>query len=144
MRKTRNHKCFIGVAVAMSLIAVFPVVLFSLSATGAQTRTSLRPHANLNPCPKQKGKVNITFWTWEGPPSVIQHIVNEFNTSHPDIHVTVDQVTPGFSGGYQIAFNVLKAGKAPDVDMIEYYELPNFRFVNWLSNVGRLRSRGPR
>ena len=102
MRKTRNHKCFIGVAVAMSLIAVFPVVLFSLSATGAQTRTSLRPHANLNPCPKQKGKVNITFWTWEGPPSVIQHIVNEFNTSHPDIHVTVDQVTPGFSGGYQI------------------------------------------
>ena len=67
MRKTRNHKCFIGVAVAMSLIAVFPVVLFSLSATGAQTRTSLRPQANLNPCPKQTGKVNITFWTWEGP-----------------------------------------------------------------------------
>jgi multiple sugar transport system substrate-binding protein len=128
--KTRRR--LIGAAAVIPLLVTTPV---NGPLQSASAQAGLRPQANLNPCPKQTGKVNITFWTWEGPPSVIQHIVNEFNASHPDIHVNVDQVTPGFSGGYEEAFNALRAGKAPDVDMIEYYELPNFRFVNGLYNA---------
>ena len=128
--KTRRR--LIGAAAVIPLLVTTPV---NGPLQSASAQAGLRPQANLNPCPKQTGKVNITFWTWEGHPSVIQHIVNEFNASHPDIHVNVDQVTPGFSGGYEEAFNTLRAGKAPDVDMIEYYELPNFRFVNGLYNA---------
>ena len=130
LRKTRRR--LISAAAAVPLLIA---IACQLAPYRVRPQAHQVPQANLNPCPQEKGKVNITFWTWERPPSVIQHIVNEFNASHPDIHVTVDQVTPGFSGGYENAFNALRAGKAPDVDMIEYYELPNFRFVNGLYNV---------
>ena len=77
--KTRRR--LIGAAAVIPLLVTTPVT-GPLQSASAQ---ALKPQANLNPCPEQTGKVNITFWTWEGPPSAIQHIVNEFNATHPDI-----------------------------------------------------------
>ena len=65
MRNKHNRKRLICVATAVPLIIGMPVAGATLTASVAHA-SNLTPQANLNPCPKENGKVNITFWTWEG------------------------------------------------------------------------------
>lgn len=98
------------------------------STRAARLGSTLHPSAGAS-CAPSKGKVDLTFWSWEGG---VGPVVAEFNKTHPDIHVTVDTIT---TGNYQSMFNALKAGKAPDLAMIEYDELPNFRLEGGLENI---------
>ena len=57
-----THRRLISAAVAVPLLIAIP-----LSGPVSYAQAHQVPQANLNPCPQEKGKVNITFWTWEGP-----------------------------------------------------------------------------
>ncbi|TDV57208.1 ABC transporter substrate-binding protein [Actinophytocola oryzae] len=68
------------------------------------------------------GKVELTFWTWA---TDIEKVVDRWNATHPDIHVTVSRQ----SQGDELVTKVLtaaKAGNAPDLFQAEYQALPTF------------------
>jgi multiple sugar transport system substrate-binding protein len=122
------QKSYLRIAAA----AVIPLVI-GIAACGSSPNTaqagSASDSSSSSACQPQKGKVNITFWSWEGG---IGPVVAEFNATHPDIHVTVDTIA---TGDYQSMYNALKAGNAPDLAMVEYDELPSFRLQNGLTNI---------
>jgi multiple sugar transport system substrate-binding protein len=68
------------------------------------------------------GNVELTFWTWA---TNIEKVVDKWNASHPDVHVTVSRQ----SQGDELVTKVLtaaKAGNAPDLFQAEYQALPTF------------------
>ena len=114
--------------------AIIPLVIgITACASNSSPNTaqagSASDSSSSSSCQPQKGKVNLTFWTWEGD---IAPVIAKFNATHPDIHVTVDTIA---TGDYQSMYNALKAGNAPDLAMVEYDELPSFRLQNGLTNI---------
>jgi multiple sugar transport system substrate-binding protein len=81
-------------------------------------------------CEPSKGKVTLDYWSWIPG---IAPIVDAFNKSHPDIQVKVNEIVG--AGAYQDYYNALKAGKAPDLGMIEYDRIPEFRAGNHLLDI---------
>jgi multiple sugar transport system substrate-binding protein len=68
------------------------------------------------------GKVELTFWTWA---TNVEKVVDKWNASHPDVHVTVSRQ----SQGDELVTKVLtaaKTGNAPDLFQAEYQALPTF------------------
>ena len=68
------------------------------------------------------GRIELTFWTWA---TNIEKVVDKWNASHPDVHVTVSRQ----SQGDELVTKVLtaaKAGNAPDLFQAEYQALPTF------------------
>ena len=80
------------------------------------------------------GKVTLTFWTWV--PGISQS-ADEWNKTHPDIQVNVDEVTSGNAGTYAKMFSALQAGNAPDLGQVEYATLPNFEHVGGLVDLSK-------
>jgi multiple sugar transport system substrate-binding protein len=80
------------------------------------------------------GKVTLTFWSWV--PGISQS-VNLWNSSHPDIHVNLDETTSGVAGTYAKMYSALQAGNAPDLGQIEYATLPNFEHVGGLVDLSQ-------
>jgi multiple sugar transport system substrate-binding protein len=117
--RTRRVR-LLGTAAAVALMS-------GIAACGSAPASNTVTSASS--CQPPKGKVNITLWSWEAG---IGPMVTEFNKTHPDIHVTLDTIA---SGNYQSMFDALKAGKGPDVAMIEYDELPQFRLNNGLTSI---------
>ena len=76
-------------------------------------------------------QVSLTFWTW----LPVQPVVNRWNQQHPDIHVTVEVIPAGSTGGYQKMYSALSAGDAPDLAHVEYQELPSFMLVQGLTDL---------
>ncbi|MBR7836951.1 extracellular solute-binding protein [Actinospica durhamensis] len=66
--------------------------------------------------------VDLSFWSWT---LNAQAVVDEFNKTHPNIHVTFTKITGG-PAGYSKLFDAFKAGNAPDVFNCEYDMLPEF------------------
>jgi multiple sugar transport system substrate-binding protein len=116
----RHRNLVVGAALMVALGAAATAYGPSASATTAGGSGSCQP---------QKGKVNITYWAWN---TEFKGAVAAFNKSHPNIHVTFDLVT---GEDYQNLFNALKAGNAPDLAQVEYFELPAFREQNGLTNI---------
>jgi multiple sugar transport system substrate-binding protein len=67
------------------------------------------------------GVVNLTFWSFNPP---IQHQVDLFNQTHPNIHVTYHTEPSGFGQYYPKILTAVRAGNAPDVALIEYQYIP--------------------
>jgi multiple sugar transport system substrate-binding protein len=63
-------------------------------------------------------------------------VVALWNSQNPDIQVHYKQVVGGNAGTYQAYSNQLKAGKAGDLGMIEFDNLPSFRLQDGLLNIG--------
>ncbi|MCL2465168.1 MAG: extracellular solute-binding protein [Micrococcales bacterium] len=76
----------------------------------------------------------VTFWGWSAGYDLA---VNEFNATHPDICVTIENA--GAAGDeYTKLSDTLKAGTgAPDVAQIEYFELPSFTITNSLEDLSQ-------
>jgi len=74
----------------------------------------------------------ITFWAWVPGMS---RAVTEFNNTHPNICVTLED--PGAGGAeYTLLNNAMKAGSgAPDVAEMEFDELPSFIIQKYLVNL---------
>jgi multiple sugar transport system substrate-binding protein len=74
----------------------------------------------------------LTFWAWVPG---MNRAVNEFNQTHPDICVTLEDPGAG-DVEYTALNNALKAGTgAPDVAEIEFDELPSFEIQHYLVNL---------
>jgi multiple sugar transport system substrate-binding protein len=78
--------------------------------------------------------VNLTFWSWV--PGV-DKAVDLWNSSHPDIQVTLDKIPPGGGGGYAKMHAAVKAGNAPDLAQVEYQEIPGFLLDNELVDLSK-------
>jgi len=77
------------------------------------------------------GKADLTFWSWV--PNM-DKVVDAWNTSHPNIHVTFSKQ----AGGDSEAEKVLTAAKAhamPDVIQAEYQEIPTMVSNNVLADI---------
>ncbi len=66
----------------------------------------------------------------------MQETVDLWNENNPDIQVDYKEVVGGNQGTYQAYFNQIKAGKTPDIGMVEFDNLPSFRLQDGLQNVG--------
>jgi multiple sugar transport system substrate-binding protein len=80
------------------------------------------------------GKVTLTFWSWVPG---ISDSVDLWNSSHPSIHVNLNEVTSGAAGTYAKMFSALQAGNAPDLGQIEYATLPNFEHVGGVIDLSK-------
>ena len=65
---------------------------------------------------------NLTYWSWT---KNAQQVVDAFNASHKDVHVTLSVIAGG-AVGYAKIFAAIKAGNGPDLFNCEYAELPDF------------------
>jgi multiple sugar transport system substrate-binding protein len=75
---------------------------------------------------------HITFWAWVPG---MGRAVDEFNSTHPNICVTQEDVGAG-DPEYVALTNALKAGSgAPDVAEVEYDELPSFEVTHDVMNL---------
>ena len=68
------------------------------------------------------GKVNLTYWSWIGG---MDKQVALFNQTHPNIHVTVQNVGAG-PIEYNKLFTAIKANNEPDIAEVEFQTLPQF------------------
>ncbi|WP_158674602.1 ABC transporter substrate-binding protein [Streptomyces hoynatensis] len=85
-------------------------------------------------CAPSGEKVTIDFWSWVPG---IEHAVELWNEQHPDIQVNLSKVPDGRAGTYQNYNNAIRAGRGtPDLGMIEYDRLPDYRLQNALENIG--------
>ena len=76
--------------------------------------------------------VKITFWAWVPG---LGRAVNEFNSTHPGICVTQEDVGAG-DPEYVAITDAIKAGSgAPDVAEVEYDELPSFEVTHSVDNL---------
>jgi multiple sugar transport system substrate-binding protein len=66
------------------------------------------------------GKVELTFWSWVPG---IDKVVAQWNTAHPDIHVTVSKQAQGDEEVTKV-LTAHKAGNPPDLFQAEYQALP--------------------
>jgi multiple sugar transport system substrate-binding protein len=74
----------------------------------------------------------LTFWAWVPG---MDRAVEEFNKTHPDICVTLEDPGAG-EDEYTPLNNALKAGTgAPDVAEIEFDELPSFEIQHYVVNL---------
>ena len=74
----------------------------------------------------------VMFWAWVPG---ISRAVTEFNKTHPDICVTLED--PGAGGAeYTLLNNAMKAGSgAPDVAEMEFDEIPSFIIQKYVVNL---------
>jgi multiple sugar transport system substrate-binding protein len=118
MHKTRNRV----IAALMALPVIIGVTACSSGTSGSSSASSCQP---------SKGKVTLTYWGWQDHGKAA---VEEFNKTHKNIQVKYDALASG-TVAYQNYFDALKAGNQPDVAMIEYDHLANFRAQNDLTNI---------
>ncbi|MFD5072494.1 ABC transporter substrate-binding protein [Streptomyces sp. NPDC058369] len=78
--------------------------------------------------------VNITFWGWA---KGTKEVVDAFNASHKNIHVTFEETPSGNAGGYAKISNAIKAGNAPDLVSVEYPQLPEYVSQGGFQDIGK-------
>jgi multiple sugar transport system substrate-binding protein len=126
-------------AAALSLLAACSSSGSSTTAaTGSTTSPSASASASASATVLAGGKscsssaTPITFWAWVPGMS---RAVTEFNSTHPNICVTLED--PGAGGAeYTLLNNAMKAGTgAPDVAEMEFDELPSFIIQKYVVNL---------
>ena len=118
--KWRSRKLL---AIAVTAIAV--ATLSACSTSGAVSAT-----ATAHGC--GHGATNLTFWGW---PAGYNLAVAEFNKTHPDICVTLENAGASTAEYVKLA-DAIKAGSGtPDVATIEYFELPSFEVTHSLIDL---------
>jgi multiple sugar transport system substrate-binding protein len=99
----------------------------SASASASPSGTPILAGANCS-----SSATHITFWAWVPGMS---RAVTEFNATHPNICVTLQDPGAG-PGEYVPLDNALKAGTgAPDVAEVEFDLLPSYEIQHYLVNL---------
>ncbi len=100
-----------------------PATAAPATAAPATSTPATTAPATVAPATAAPGAVDITFWSWVPD---IQTQVDEWNASHPDIHVTYRNAGSG-NGEYTVLNTALQANSdIPDVVQIEYQHLPGY------------------
>ena len=117
--------------VAIAAAAALAVAGCGSSATSSSTTTSASPQAAAaSGCKPSATK--ITFWAWAVGYNLV---VNEFNKTHPNICVVLDDVGGG-NAEYVKLSEALKSGNGiPDVAEVEYIEVPSLEITHSLVNL---------
>lgn len=113
--------------------AVLMAMSFALVAAGCSSQAPSDGTASGSCTPSTSKVTTIDYWSWL--PSATQ-VVDKFNATHPKIHVKLQKIAGG-APAYQTMFNALKAGNQPDVAMVEFDHLPNFRAQNGLTDISK-------
>ncbi|HLI05616.1 MAG TPA: extracellular solute-binding protein [Ktedonobacteraceae bacterium] len=79
------------------------------------------------------GPVNLTFWSWVPG---IDKSVALWNQTHPNIHVTVNNVGSG-PAEYDKLFTAIKANNEPDLGQVEFQYLPTFEATGGLVDLSQ-------
>lgn len=110
-----------------ALFIIAAIAVTGITACGPSSENA----SDTGGCSPSKEKVVLDYWTWlPGADGAVA----AFNESHPDIEVKLNAI-PGGSDAYQAYFNALKAENQPDLAMIEYDHLPNFRVSDYLQDI---------
>lgn len=132
-RSRKHRRLAVGGAAAASLMVLASCGSSSKSASSTATTAAPANGGSAAPTTAYSGPtVDLTFWSWVPG---IQASVDQFNQSHPNIHVNLDEVTSGAAGTYSKMFSALQAGNAPDLGQVEYYALPQFEHTGGLVNL---------
>lgn len=110
----------------LAACAVSPTADSSGSDSGGSTSAS----GDSVDCTPSADPVTLTYWSWIPG---IESVVDAFNASHPNIQVQVSTIVG--SEAYQLYYNAFTAGKVPDLGMVEYDRLPEFRAAGHLMDV---------
>ncbi|MET7695020.1 extracellular solute-binding protein [Streptomyces sp. NPDC005483] len=121
-RTTPRRRSRGALAVTLAAASLF------LSACGGSSGSQDKAQAPAKP----GQKVDLRFWSWV--PGV-DKAVDKWNATHPDIHVKLEKIPSGSSGGYAKMRAALKSGNAPDLAQVEYQEIPSFLLENGLVNL---------
>ena len=113
--------------------ALVSAALLLTAACGGSDSDGGGTSATASSCKPAGKKVTLTFTSWVPG---MQETVDLWNKNNPDIQVDYKEVVGGNQGTYQAYSNQIKAGKTPDIGMIEFDNLPSFRLQDGLQNVG--------
>jgi multiple sugar transport system substrate-binding protein len=105
---------------SIGVLGVALVAGCSSSSTGTTPTTSA-------------GTTNLTFWSWAPG---IDKVVDIWNQSHPNIHVTVNTAAQG-DALYTKLETAAKAGNAPDLAQVEYQALPTMVTKNIVADISK-------
>jgi multiple sugar transport system substrate-binding protein len=120
----------------LSMCALTTGTLATLSACGTTSQAS-HPAAStsgstVHPTSCKPGATKLTFWGWAPG---YQLVVNEFNKTHPDICVTLEDNGAGIAEYTKLTAAVRAGAGAPDVAEVEYLELPSLVITHSLVNL---------
>ncbi len=113
-------------ALGFAVISAALVVMAPLAACGGSSSTT-------GSTTTSSGPVNLTFWSWVPG---IDKSVALWNKSHPNIHVTLNNVGSG-STEYDKLYTAIKANNEPDLGQVEYQLLPTFETTNSLVDMSQ-------
>jgi multiple sugar transport system substrate-binding protein len=113
----------------LAIASIMLLVLAPLTACGGSTSTSSSGSSSST----SSGPVNLSFWSWVPG---IDKSVADFNKSHPNIHVTVNNVGAG-PVEYDKLFTAIKANNEPDLGQVEYQLLPTFETTGSLVDMSQ-------
>jgi multiple sugar transport system substrate-binding protein len=125
-------------AATVSATAVTVATVAALSACGGGTSSQAAPAGTAavsaaaanSSC--KPGATPLTFWGWAPG---YQAVVNEFNKTHPDICVTLEDNGAGVAEYTKLTAALHAGAGTPDVAEVEYLELPSFEITNSLVNL---------
>ncbi|QMU70649.1 ABC transporter substrate-binding protein [Streptacidiphilus sp. P02-A3a] len=113
-------------AFGLTAVAAATALLAGCSGSGSTaTGTAAQSAAS--------GPVKLTYWAWA--PNLDQ-VVALWNTSHPDIQVTVEKQASGDALMTKV-ITAAKAGGAPDLVQAEYQAIPTLVSNNVLADISR-------
>jgi multiple sugar transport system substrate-binding protein len=124
----QNRSSFHGTlrfAPRFALVSFALVLMASLAACGGGSSSSSSSSST--------GPVNLTYWSWI--PGMAKQVAL-FNQTHPNIHVTLQNVGTG-PVEYNKLFTAIKANNEPDLSQIEFQTLPQFETTGSLVDISK-------
>jgi multiple sugar transport system substrate-binding protein len=109
-------------AAKLAIVCLALVLMAPLAACGGSSSSST-----------SSGPVNLTFWSWV---TGVDKSVADFNKSHPNIHVTVNNVGSG-TAEYNKLNTAIKANNEPDIAQVEFQLLPTFETTGSLIDMSQ-------
>jgi multiple sugar transport system substrate-binding protein len=129
-----GRKALLPTVAAAAVLALAACSGTSTPSTTSAAGSSGTPNPSSSTAACASGATKITFWGWSAGYDLA---VNQFNATHPDVCVTIENA--GAAGDeYTKLSDALKAGSGtPDVAQIEYFEVPSFEITNSLVDLSQ-------
>lgn len=119
-----------GLPVIAAAVAITASACGSSGLPAAGSATSAAASATAAGC--KAGATVVTFWGWSAGYNLA---VNEFNKTHPDICVELDNAGATTTEYTKLTNALTAKSGTPDVAQVEYFELPSFEVTNSLVDL---------
>src|ERR1700691_1250618 len=131
-RFTRKYRLRAGLPALAVTAAIGTAACGSSPSSSSSTSASAAGSTAKASSSCKPGAVQLTFWAWAPGYNLV---VDQFNKTHPNICVVLDDVGGG-NGEYVKLNEALKSGNGiPDVAEVEYIELPSLEITHSLVNL---------